>query len=52
MSIQNINSAPKYISDFIHNNLETLNNIYQDGIQKFKDGVLGFQCSEKENIIA
>ena len=49
MNIQNINSAPEYINKFIQGNLEQLNNIYDEGMKSNDFGVLGFQCSEKEN---
>ena len=49
MNIQNINSAPEYINKFIQGNLEQLNNIYDEGMKCNPCGVLGFQCSEKEN---
>ena len=52
MSIQTINSAPEYINIFIKNNLEKLNEIYDEGINNYKDGgVLFFQCSEENNIM-
>jgi len=49
MSIQEVNSAPKYISNFINHNIEQLNKIYEEGIQIYKIGILGFKCSEKNN---
>ena len=49
MNVQNINSAPEYINKFIQGNLEQLNNIYDEGMKCNPCGVLGFQCSEKEN---
>ena len=42
MSIQEVNSAPKYISNFINHNIEQLNKIYEEGIQIYKIGILGF----------
>ena len=49
MNIQNIDRAPKYISDFINKNLTKLFEIYDEGIKENKRGILSFKCSEKEN---
>ena len=49
MNIQNINSAPEYISKFINQNFTKLIEIYDEGIKKFSIGVLSLKCSEKEN---
>tara|TARA_B110000495_G_C22781962_1_gene457357 strand:- start:59 stop:355 length:297 start_codon:yes stop_codon:yes gene_type:complete len=49
MNIQNIDRAPKYISDFINKNLTKLFEIYDEGIKENKCGILSFKCSEKEN---
>lgn len=49
MNIQNISSAPDYIHQFINNNMEQLNNIYEEGMNLNNFGLLVFQCSEKEN---
>ena len=52
MSVQNINSAPEYINIFIKNNLEKLTEIYDEGINNYKDGgVLFLKCSEEKNIM-
>ena len=47
--IQTIQSTPPYISTFINNNLEQLNKIYEEGLQMFDCGILGFQCSQENN---
>ena len=47
--IQTIQSTPPYISSFINANLEQLNKIYEEGLQMFKCGILGFQCSQENN---
>ena len=47
--IQTISSTPPYISSFINNNLEQLNKIYEEGLQAFECGILGFQCSQENN---
>ena len=49
MQIQNISSAPEYISKFINHNFTKLIEIYDEGINEFNTGVLSFKCSEKEN---
>tara|TARA_B100001287_G_C22360901_1_gene379702 strand:- start:117 stop:422 length:306 start_codon:yes stop_codon:yes gene_type:complete len=49
MDIKNISSAPDYIHQFINNNMEQLNNIYEEGMNLNNFGILVFQCSEKEN---
>lgn len=49
MSIQNINSAPEYISKFINHNFTKLIEIYDEGILENGCGVLLFKCSESEN---
>ena len=47
--IQTISSTPPYISSFINANLEQLNKIYEEGLQAFECGILGFQCSQENN---
>lgn len=47
--IQMAQSTPPYISTFINNNLQQLNKIYEEGLQVFGCGILGFQCSQKNN---
>ena len=49
MNIQHAESTPPYISTFIQNNMKKLLEIYNDGINNFQTGCLGFQCSQKEN---
>jgi len=49
MSIQNISSAPDYINRFIHVNREDLENIYDEGLNNFQSGCLGFKCSQEHN---
>lgn len=49
--IKHVNSAPDYINKFIHNNMEQLMKIYSEGISEHTIGILGFECSEKENIM-
>ena len=51
-SIQNVNSAPDYIMKFIHNNMEQLCKIYDEGMYNNPDldkGIMVFQCSEENN---
>lgn len=53
-TIQNVNSAPDYIMGFIHNNMEQLCKIYDEGIYNNPDlkvGILYFQVSKKQNKI-
>ena len=50
MSIQNINSAPEYITKFIKGNLEQLTKIYDEGkYNLIQDGLLVCKCSQKDN---
>ena len=51
MNIQNIKSAPEYITKFIHGNLEQLSKIYEEGLSSNDRGILGCKCSEKDNRI-
>ena len=51
-SIQNVDSAPDYIMKFIHNNMEQLCKIYDEGMYNNPDldkGIMVFQCSEGNN---
>jgi len=48
-TIQQVDSAPDYIMKFIHGNIQQLEKIYGEGIAMFENGLLAFQCSEKEN---
>tara|TARA_B110000977_G_C11054061_1_gene483423 strand:- start:1604 stop:1930 length:327 start_codon:yes stop_codon:yes gene_type:complete len=57
-SVSTVNSCPPYISKFINLNLERLNNIYNEGMEikkknnpMIKDGILLFNCSEKDNVM-
>ena len=47
--IQNIDSTPTYISNFINQNIEKLINIHDEGKQEHGIGCLGFKCSEEKN---
>ena len=49
MNIQNISSAPDYISSFINQNFTKLMEIYDEGISENGCGVLSFKCSEIQN---
>ena len=52
MSIQNISSAPDYITRFIHGNMEQLCKIYDEGMinnPELDKGIILFQCSEENN---
>ena len=49
MNVQNISSAPPYISKFINHNFTKLIEIYDGGIKEFGTGVLSFKCSDSEN---
>ena len=51
-SIQNVDSAPDYIMKFIHNNMEQLCKIYDEGMYNNPDldkGIMVFQCSQENN---
>ena len=47
--INHVSSAPDYIMKFIKFNQIKLEEIYKEGIEKFKEGVLGFKCSKEKN---
>lgn len=49
MNIQNISSAPDYISSFINQNFTKLMEIYDEGVSENGCGVLSFKCSEIQN---
>lgn len=49
MSVQHVDSMPRYISNFISGNMEQLNKIYQEGLSFNSEGILGCKCSEKDN---
>ena len=48
-SVQNVSSAPPYISDFIGKNMDTLLEIYDEGFKENEEGALRMVCSQKEN---
>lgn len=51
-SIQNVDSAPDYIMKFIHNNMEQLCKIYDEGMYNnphLDKGIMVFQCSQESN---
>tara|TARA_E500000178_G_C16332907_1_gene449746 strand:+ start:171 stop:482 length:312 start_codon:yes stop_codon:yes gene_type:complete len=51
-SIQNVDSAPDYIMKFIHNNMEQLCKIYDEGLinnPELDKGIMLFQCSQENN---
>ena len=52
MHIQNINSAPDYITKFIAGNMEQLCVIYDEGLVNNPEGILGCKCSEEDNQMA
>ena len=49
MNVQNVSSAPQYITNFISGNHEQLNKIYEEGLVGNPEGILGCKCSEKDN---
>jgi len=49
MHIQNINSAPQYITTFISGNIGQLGKIYEEGLEVNPEGILGCKCSEEDN---
>ena len=51
MHIQNISSAPQYITKFISGNLEQINKIYEEGLVDNPEGILGCKCSEEDDRI-
>ena len=49
-TIQQVNSCPDYISEFIQTNMEQLLNIYGAGYEaNDKEGCLGFVCNQETN---
>jgi len=51
-NIQQIDSAPEYIKNFIHLNSEQLFKIYEEGMTNNSDldkGILCLQCSQENN---
>lgn len=51
MNVQNIKSVPSHIDNFIQGNLTKLNEIYDEGIEIFGDGLLSFKCQQSKNKI-
>tara|TARA_B100000963_G_scaffold205100_1_gene178564 strand:+ start:269 stop:568 length:300 start_codon:yes stop_codon:yes gene_type:complete len=49
MSIQQIDSAPEYITQFIDGNIKQLEKIYNEGLIQDPNGILVCNCSEKDN---
>ena len=49
MNVQNISSAPSYISEFINHNFTKLIEIYDNGNINEGPGVLSFKCSQTDN---
>ena len=49
-TIQQVNSCPDYINEFIQTNMEQLLNIYGAGYEaNDKEGCLGFVCNQETN---
>jgi len=51
MNIQNINSLPEFIDKFIKFNHDKLIEIYNEGINTHKEGLLYFQCDKDKNTV-
>ena len=51
MNVQNIKSVPPHIDHFIQGNISKLNEIYDEGIKVFSDGLLSFKCRQSDNKI-
>lgn len=49
MNIQNIQSPPDYINNFVRNNHEQLLKIYEEGLEENNIGILKMICSESQN---
>ena len=49
MNIQNINNLPDFIDKFIKFNHDKLIEIYDIGIQEYKEGLLYFECDKEKN---
>ena len=49
MNVQNIQSPPDYINNFIRNNNEQLLKIYKEGLELNNFGILKMICSESHN---
>ena len=50
-SVQNVSSAPPYISDFIGKNMDKLLEIYDEGLKENGEGALRMICSQKEGCL-
>ena len=49
MNVQNVSTVPSHIDNFLKDNNEKLNEIYDEGIKVFGDGFLSFKCKKSEN---
>ena len=49
MNVQNISSLPDFIDKFIKFNHDKLIEIYDGGIEEYKEGLLYFQCDKDKN---
>jgi len=49
MNVQNISSLPDFIDKFIKFNHDKLIEIYDGGIEEYKEGLLYFQCDMDKN---
>jgi hypothetical protein len=49
MNVQNISSLPDFIDKFIKFNHDKLIEIYDGGIEEYKEGLLYFQCDKEKN---
>ena len=49
MNVQNINSLPDFIDQFIKFNHDKLIEIYDEGIKVYTEGLLYFQCDKEKN---
>ena len=49
MNVQNVSTVPKHIDDFIKGNQDKLNEIYDEGMEAFKEGFLSFKCAKSQN---
>lgn len=47
--IQNVQSAPSYINEFIQANIGDLTKIHEEGLKSQGVGCLGFMCSQNDN---
>lgn len=49
MNVQNVSTVPSHIDEFIKDNNEQLNKIYQEGFDLLGDGALSFKCQKSMN---